>query len=135
MVVDTSALVAILFNEPDAEDFEDALDRSERRLISAVSVLETSMVLESRYGEIAGHELDLLIYKLPIEIRPADSDQLHWARRAFRMYGRGRHPAGLNFGDCFSYALARSTGEPLLFKGDDFSKTDLVSALINSGGD
>ena len=129
MVIDTSAMVAILCDEPEAEAFEDALDRSERSLISAVSVLEISMVVESRYGESAGNELDLLIYKLPIEVRAADSEQLNWARYAFRRYGRGRHAAGLNFGDCFSYALARSAGEPLLFKGDDFSKTDLISAL------
>jgi ribonuclease VapC len=129
VVIDTSALVAILCNEPDAEVFEDALDRSERSLISAVSVLETSMVIENRFGENAGNELDLLIYKLPIEVRPADSDQLHWARRAFRIYGRGRHPAGLSFGDCFSYALAKSTGDSILFKGERFSQTDLISAL------
>jgi ribonuclease VapC len=128
MVIDTSAMVAILSNEEDADRLETAIDRESARLMSVASVLETAIVLESRYGEAGARELDLLIQRLPIEIRPVDFDQLEWARFAFRTYGRGRHPAKLNFGDCFSYALSKVTGEPLLYKGSDFAQTDLVSA-------
>jgi len=127
MVIDTSALVAILTNEADAEQLERAVDGDATRLMSVASVLETAMVLESRFGEAGTRELDLLIQRLPIEIRPVDQDQLEWARFAFQTYGKGRHAAGLNFGDCFSYALAKTTGERLLFKGADFSQTDLAN--------
>ena len=129
MVIDTSALVSILTSEPDAEQLEDAIDRDAIRLMSVASVLETSMVIESRFGADGERELDLLIRRLPIEIRAVDRDQLEWARFAFRTYGRGRHAAALNFGDCFAYALAKVTGEPLLYKGSDFGRTDLVSAI------
>ena len=129
MVIDTSALVAILTDEPDAEQLESAIDGDTTRLMSVASVLETAMVLESRFGESGTRELDLLIQRLPIEIRPVDQDQLEWARFAFHTYGKGRHKAGLNFGDCFSYGLAKATGERLLFKGADFSQTDLANAL------
>ena len=127
MVIDTSALVAILTNEADAEELEQAIDQDPTRLISAASVLEAAIVLESRFGDAATRELDLLIQRLPIEIRPIDGDQLEWARFASHAYGRGRHPAKLNFGDCFSYALAKATGEPLLYKGEDFSQTDIAA--------
>jgi ribonuclease VapC len=129
MVIDTSALVAILTNEDEAEPLENAIDRDTARLMSAASVLEAAIVLESRYGEAGIRELDLMIQRLPIEIRPVDFDQLEWARFAFHTYGRGHHPAKLNFGDCFSYALSKITGEPLLYKGADFAQTDLMSAL------
>lgn len=129
MVIDTSALVAILAGEAEAERFESAIDRDVIRLMSVASVFETALVLESRFGDAGTRELDLLIQRLPIEIRPVDLDQLEWARFAYRSYGRGNHPARLNFGDCFSYALSRATGEPLLYKGTDFSQTDLASAL------
>jgi ribonuclease VapC len=128
MIIDTSALVAILTDEDDAEKLENAIDRDTARLMSTASVLEAAIVLESRYGEAGTRELDLMIQRLPIEIRPVDFDQLEWARFAFHTYGRGRHPAKLNFGDCFSYALSKVTGEPLLYKGADFAQTDLVSA-------
>lgn len=128
MVIDTSALVAILTNEPDAEQLERAMDGDTTRLMSVASVLETAMVLESRFGESGTRELDLVIQRLPIEIRPVDQDQLEWARFAFHTYGKGRHKAGLNFGDCFSYALAKTTGERLLYKGADFLQTDLSNA-------
>jgi ribonuclease VapC len=130
MVIDTSALVAILTNEEGAAELEQAIDQDATRLISAASVLETAIVLESRLGEAATRELDLIIQRLPIEIRPVDQDQLEWARFAFHTYGRGRHAAKLNIGDCFSYALARSTGEPLLYKGADFSQTDIATGPI-----
>jgi ribonuclease VapC len=129
MVIDTSALVAILCNEADASLFEAALERDSTRLISAATLLESSIVIEARFGEAGGRELDLLLHKAQIEIEPFDQEQTEIAREAYRTYGKGRHPAGLNFGDCFSYALSVVRGEPLLYKGDDFSKTDIKNAL------
>jgi ribonuclease VapC len=129
MVIDASALVAILTNEDDAEQLEIAIDRDAVRMITVATVLETTIVLESRFGEAGTRESDLLIRRLPVDIRPVDCDQLEWARFAFQTYGRGHHPARLNFGDCFPYALSKITGEPLLYKGADFSQTDLASAL------
>ena len=110
MVIDTSVLIAILANEPDAELFEAAIDANPVRLISAASVLETAIVAGARFGDTGGREVDLLLYKAEIQI------------------AAGRHAAALNFGDCFSYGLARTSGEPLLFKGNDFSRTDVVIA-------
>jgi ribonuclease VapC len=129
MVIDTSALVAILCNEADASLFEAALESDSTRLISAATLLETSIVIEARFGEAGGRELDLLLHKAQIEIEAFDQEQTEIAREAYRTYGKGRHPAGLNFGDCFSYALSVVRGEPLLYKGDDFSKTDIKNAL------
>jgi ribonuclease VapC len=128
MVIDTSALVAVLCNEPDAERYEEIIDRGPSRLMSVASALEAVIVLESRFGDSGAQELDLLIHRLPIKLVAVDLDQLEWARLAFQRFGRGRHPASLNFGDCFSYALAKVTGEPLLYKGNDFSQTDLPAA-------
>jgi ribonuclease VapC len=130
MVIDTSALCAILFDEKDAESFELAIEKDPVRLISAAVFLETAMVVETRYGEAGGRELDLLIHKAAVEIVAVTADQIELARRGFRLYGKGKHRAGLNFGDCFSYALAHSTGEPLLFKGEDFSQTDVRAVPI-----
>jgi ribonuclease VapC len=129
MVIDTSALVAILIREPGAGQLQDAIDRDTTRLMSVASVLETSIVLQGRFGEAGTRELDLIVQRLPVELRPVDGDQLEWARFAFHTYGRGRHRAKLNFGDCFSYALAKVTGEPLLYTGSDFAQTDLLSAI------
>ena len=129
MVIDTSALVAILVSEANAEQLKQAIDRDTTRLMSVASALETSIVLESRFGDAGTRELDLIVQRLPIELRPMDWDQLEWARFAYHAYGHGRHPAKLNFGDCFSYALSKVTGEPLLYIGSDFAETDLVSAL------
>lgn len=129
MVIDTSALVAILCNGADASLFEAALESDSTRLISAATLLETSIVIEARFGEAGGRELDLLLHKAQIEIEAFDQEQTEIAREAYRTYGKGRHPAGLNFGDCFSYALSVVRGEPLLYKGDDFSKTDIKNAL------
>ena len=129
MVIDTSALVAILFDEEDAESFEMAIESDPVRLISAATLLETAMVVESRYGEAGGRELDLLLAKASIETVSVTEEQVELARRAFRRYGRGRSKAKLNFGDCFSYALAEVSGEPLLFKGRDFRRTDIRTAL------
>ena len=131
MVIDTSVLLAILFDEPEAPSFEAALENDPVRLLSAASFLETAMVVESRYGPSGGRELDLLIHKADIEIVSVDTEQAEVARRGFQLYGKGRHPAGLNYGDCFVYGLTVVSGEPLLFKGDDFSATDLdISHLI-----
>lgn len=128
MVIDSSALIAILLDEPERRLFNEKIEADPRRLLSAGSFIETALVIESRLGEAGGRELDLLLYRAAVDVMPVDRDQAEIARRAFRIYGRGRHPAGLNFGDCFAYALARSTGEKLLFKGDDFGQTDIAAA-------
>jgi ribonuclease VapC len=127
MVIDTSAIVAILFGEPEADAFAEAIEGDPVRLISAASALEAAMVVESELGEEGGRELDLLLHKAQITISPFGPDQLAAARFALQAFGKGRHPAGLNFGDCFAYALSKTTREPLLFKGGDFVKTDIVS--------
>lgn len=129
MVVDSSAVIAILFDEPDAAAMRTAFDLDQTRLMSAATLLEASIVIEARKGELGGLQLDLLISKGRIEIVPVDAEQIAEARRAWRRFGRGRHAANLNYGDLFSYALSRTTGEPLLFKGDDFARTD-VSRVI-----
>jgi ribonuclease VapC len=129
MVLDTSALLALLLNEEEAEGFRGAIEEDATRLVSAATLLETALVIEARKGEPGGRELDLLIHKAEIAIVPVDADHVSEARRAWRRFGRGRHAAGLNFGDVFAYALARVSGEPLLFKGDDFAKTDIGRVL------
>jgi ribonuclease VapC len=125
MVIDTSALIAILFGEAEASDFAKAIENATSRLLSAATLLEASMVVETRKGEAGGRELDLFVYRAGIEIVAVDSEQAEVARIAWRQYGKGRHSAGLNYGDCFAYALAKVSGAPLLFKGDDFTLTDL----------
>lgn len=125
MVLDTSALVAILTDEPEAARLEAAFDADPVRLISAANLLEATIVIETRYGRAGGAELDLLLYKAQVEVVPVDAEQSELAREAWRRFGKGRHPAGLNFGDCFAYALARQRGQALLFKGDDFGRTDV----------
>ena len=129
MVIDTSAIVAILFAEADAELFARAIASDPMRLISAGTALECSFVVESELGEEGARELDLLLLRAGIETIPFNAEQLAIARQAFRIFGKGRHPAGLNYGDCFSFALSKASGEPLLFKGSDFAKTDTRSAL------
>jgi ribonuclease VapC len=128
MVIDTSAIVAIAFNEPEAETYEQKVVDAPRRFISAATLLELAIVIEARLGEAGGAELDLWLHKAGVEIVAVDAEQGVVARRAWRSYGKGRHPAGLNYGDCFSYALAKTRNEPLLFKGDDFSRTDIKAA-------
>jgi len=125
MVIDTSALLAIFLAEPERKPFLDSILQSETRMISAVSVLETGIVLEARRGESAGREFDLFLVRASLQIVSVDSEQAEIARSAWRKYGKGRHPAALNFGDCFAYALAKSSGEPLLAKGTDFVVTDI----------
>ncbi|HJU42728.1 MAG TPA: type II toxin-antitoxin system VapC family toxin [Vicinamibacterales bacterium] len=129
MVLDTSALLALLLDEPEAEDFRTALELDETRMVSAATLLETAVVIEARKGEAAGRELDRLVDKAAILVVAVNADHVEEARRAWRRFGRGRHEAALNFGDLFSYALSRATGEPLLFKGDDFRRTDVARVI------
>ena len=129
MVVDTSALIAILLQEPEAHTFAVALRNASVRLVSAVSALEASIVIEARKGPSGGRDLDLLLHRANAELVAFTAEQFEIARNAYRRYGKGLHPAGLNFGDCCAYALAKVSGEPLLAKGADFPKTDV--ALIS----
>ena len=125
MVIDTSALLAILQDEPERRAFNGAIETAESRSVSTATFVETSIVIVSRYGAEGVRDLDLLISKASIVLAAVDAEQAHVARTAFSRFGKGRHPAGLNYGDCFSYALAKSLGEPLLYKGGDFSLTDV----------
>jgi ribonuclease VapC len=126
MVIDTSAVVAILFGEPEAESFVEASAQDPVRLMSTASVLEAAVVVEVKLRDPGARELDLLLYKAGITLVPFSPEHLAAARHAFGVFGKGRHAAALNFGDCFSYALSKSTGEPLLFKGADFPHTDVA---------
>jgi ribonuclease VapC len=134
MVLDTSAVLAILQNEPERRKFNEAIDAAETRSLSTASFVECSMIVESRYGADGVRDLDLLIAKAQIALAAVDEEQANLARRAFRKFGKGRHPAGLNFGDCFSYALTKALQEPLLFKGNDFSLTDVDCHPASSSG-
>jgi ribonuclease VapC len=125
MVLDTSAVVAILKAEPQRDRMLEALVKAPRRIISAVSVLEAAMVLEGRYGSASGADLELFLFDARVEILPFDARQAEVAVRAWRKYGKGRHPAQLNFGDCCVYGLAKAAGEPVLCHGNDFSRTDI----------
>ncbi len=129
MVVDTSAVVAILFNEPDARLYAAALSSAATRLVSAVTRVELAFVVEGRKGEPGRADLERLLAVSAVEVVAATPDQAARAIDAFRQFGRGRHPASLNIGDCFSYALAAAMDEVLLFKGGDFAQTDIRSAL------
>ncbi len=128
MVVDSSALVAILLHEPERKHFLDKLGEAESRLISAATLLEVSIVTRSLLGESSFRQLDHLLAYLGVQVVPFDSEQVLIARNAFLRFGKGRHPARLNFGDCFSYALAKQTHRPLLCKGNDFPQTDILLA-------
>ncbi len=127
MVIDTSALIAVLLGEAEAERLARAIAADPRRLMSAFTLLETSIVIEARKGEPGGRELDLLLHRAAVDVVPLIPEHGEAARQAWRRFGRGRHPAGLNLGDCCAYALAQHAGEPLLFKGDDFSQTDIAA--------
>jgi ribonuclease VapC len=128
MVVDTSALFAILVGEDERDQFEDLILRSPTAVISVVSVVETTIALARKQLNLEALDIDSVLNTLAIAVRPVDVNQGLLARRAFLQYGRGRHPARLNFGDCFPYALAKARGDTLLFKGEDFSKTDVIPA-------
>jgi ribonuclease VapC len=131
-VVDTSAMMAILLLEPEAPEFARALEGAADRLISAVSVLEAGIVSLVRRGDPGVQRLESFITAAELEVVAFDREQASIARDAFGRYGKGRHPAGLNFGDCASYALAASRALPLLFKGDDFAQTDIAPAISSS---
>ena len=129
IVIDTSAVVAILRDEAERRTFNEVIEEAKRCLMSAVSFVEVSMVMEGRMGHDGLRDFDLFVLKAGIEIVPVDVEQANIAREAFRTFGKGRHAANLNFGDCFSYALAKAMDAALLFKGQDFSRTDIEAAV------
>jgi ribonuclease VapC len=129
MIIDTSALIAILRDEPDAKECALAIEKSKSRRLSAANFVETALVIDGSRDPIASRRFDDLIKEAQIIIEPVTEAQARIAREAYRDFGKGSgHPAKLNLGDCFAYALAKSFGEPLLFKGDDFSRTDVILA-------
>lgn len=128
IAVDSSAVVAIVRKENDAAELIKILDDETEAVISAVSLLETAMVIAGRRAEADPRQIARLLQSLGVEVASADSNQSAWAIEAFLRYGKGRHPARLNLADCFTYALAKSRNCPLLFKGDDFARTDIVPA-------
>jgi len=129
MILDCSPLVAILAQEPDAELYVQAISHASRCRISAGNFIELSIVIDSQFGPEVAQQCDALFRRIGIVIEPVTVEQAHVARQAFHDFGKGRHAAALNFGDCFAYALAKITGEPLLFKGEDFKKTDIFPGL------
>ena len=133
MIVDTSALLAILFREPDAARFEQLIATTANCRMSVANALEAAIVVEARGGMKAGVELDALLESAGIALAPVTADHLIAAQRAWRRFGKGNHRAALNFGDCFAYALAEATAEPLLFKGHEFVHTDIPTALPAEG--
>ena len=128
MIVGSSAILAVLYREPDAGRYETAITSATGCRMSVANVLETSIVLEARGGAAAGHDLDTFLKGAAIELTPVTAEHRDAARRAWRRFGKGNHAAALNFGDCFAYALADVTGEPLLFKGEGFARTDVKAA-------
>lgn len=129
MVIDTSAVVAILFHEEDQLTYAEAIGGASARLVSAVTRVELAFVVESRKREAGRERLERFLALTEAEIVAVTPEHATLAIAAFRAFGKGRHPAALNIGDCFSYALAKATGHPLLFKGNDFAQTDISSAL------
>ncbi len=130
MVVDTSGLLAILLDEPERRPFNEAIEAAESRSMSVASFVEVSIVVEARFGADGLRDLDTFIERAAIALVAVDLEQAHVARRAFSRFGKGRHPAGLNYGDCFAYALATVHGEPLLYKGEDFLRTDVAPVAL-----
>ena len=128
MVVDTSAVLAILFAETGAEGYVRAIENADACRISAACYLEAALVIDNRGDAVASRTFDLFFRRSGIAIEPVTFEQSQIARQAYRDFGKGRHPAGLNFADCLSYALAKSLDEPLLFKGSDFARTDIERA-------
>ena len=131
MVIDSSVLISILLGEAETIVFSRAVAGDPKRLVSVFSVLETSIVIEAKKGEAGGRELDLLLHRAQIQPVSLNEEQMERARLAWRKYGKGRHPAGLNIGDCCSYALSKCSGEPLLYKGEDFIQTDIESVQVS----
>lgn len=128
MIVDTSAIIAILRDEPEARELASAVESAEVRRISAATYVEAAIVTDNNRDAVLSNQLDSLLIRSLIKIEPVTVEHARLARDAYRDYGKGRHRAGLNFGDCFAYALAKDKGEPLLFKGDDFRRTDVEVA-------
>ena len=128
MVIDTSGLIAVIANEPEQAVFVESMKKADKTLLSAASLVEANIVLMRGKVPNAASQLAAFLEEAEVEVVPVDEEQAQLAVEAYRRYGKGRHPARLNFGDCFVYALAKQRGEPLLFKGDDFSKTDLILA-------
>jgi ribonuclease VapC len=128
MIIDTSALVALLDQESEAERIAHAVALSSERILSAANLVEVGIVMQARRGDDGARDLDLLLAKLKVDIAAVTANHADIARKALRRYGRGRHAANLNFGDCFAYALAKEKSAPLLFKGDDFGRTDVMVA-------
>jgi len=131
MIVDSSAVLAILFNESDAQSYARAITEADSCRISAANFVEVAIVVEAQTKDSGSRQFDAFFRRASIAIEPVTEEQAHAARQAYTDFGKGRHPAGLNFGDCFAYALAKTTGEALLFKGEDFKKTDIISALLS----
>jgi ribonuclease VapC len=130
VIIDTSALIAILRAEPDAGEMARAIERARIRRISAANWLETAVVIDASRDPVASRRFDELVQTAELHVEPVTGDQARIARDTYRDFGKGSgHQASLNFGDCFAYALAKSTGEDLLFKGNDFGHTDITSAL------
>ena len=129
MIVDTSAIIAILFKEPDAQTYAGAISMADSCKISAANFLEAAIVVEVRAGTNGGRQFDAFMLRTGMVVASVTEEHARLARQAYLDFGKGRHPAGLNYGDCFSYALSRESGEPLLFKGSEFPKTDIVAAL------
>lgn len=125
MVLDTSAIISILQNEPDSNQLIAEIEKADSLKVSAATVVEAGIVMYSRYGDAGEVEVDQFLFRLGIVVVPVTQEQAEIARTAYRNFGKGNHTAGLNYGDCFSYALSKSLKEPLLFVGEDFSKTDL----------
>ncbi len=129
MILDTSAIIAILYREPEAATFAQQIHDADTCRISVASYVELSLVIENQLGPDGMRQAEAFFRRAGVVIEPVTLDQGELARQAFLDFGKGRHKAGLNFGDCFSYALAKARGEPLLFKGDDFAATDVMAAL------
>ena len=128
MVIDTSAVLAILLDEPERRSFNEAIEADRERLMSAANYLEAAIIIDDRLGPEGAKDLGLLVAAADIEVMPVTLAQAEIAREAYRRFGKGNHPARLNYGDCFAYALAKESGEPLLFKGGDFGQTDIARA-------
>jgi len=132
MIIDTSAVLAVLFAEDDAARYASAVAGADVRLMSAANYLEAAIVIDNQIGPMAGRQFDALISRAEIRVEAVTREQADIARQAYLDYGKGNHPARLNFGDCFAYALSKHSGEPLLFKGEDFSQTDISPVLAQA---
>jgi ribonuclease VapC len=129
MVIDTSAVLAILLDERDASLYAEAIEKADSCHMSAANYLEAALIVDTRGDPVASREFDLFFRRADLLIEPVTFEHAKTARQAYRDFGKGRHPAGLYFGDCLAYALAKSLDEPLLFKGSDFSRTDIEAAV------